>query len=79
MFAIGLVGALLMIGGVVQLARAAIYRGRMSDPDPHPGDTAVPTLEPSQRGTGFLGLRANWPGLAMIAAGALLLLLPALA
>ena len=33
-----------------------------------------PTLEPSRRGLRFLGITANWPGLLMLAAGAVLLL-----
>ena len=76
MLAVRLIGALLVICGVVYMARAAINRGRMSDPRPSSGDTGG-TLEPRHRGVGFLGLGANWPGLAMLAAGALLLLLPA--
>lgn len=71
-----LLGALLIIGGVVYMARAAIFRGRMSDPGPNPNDTTRPTLEPRHRGVGFLGLKANWPGLLMIIVGALLLLGP---
>lgn len=71
-----LLGALLVIGGVVYMARAAISRDRMSDPRPNPNDTAQPTLEPRHRGLGFLGLKANWPGLLMIAFGFLLLLAP---
>lgn len=69
-------GALLVIGGVVYMARAAIFRDRMSDPRPNANDTAPPTLEPRHRGLGFLGLKANWPGLLMIALGFILLLAP---
>ena len=43
-----------------------------------PGDTVDRTLEPRHRGVGFLGLGANWPGLLMMAVGALLLLVPTL-
>jgi hypothetical protein len=73
--ALRLIGALLIICGVVQLARTAINRGRLSDPGADPGDG---TLEPRHRGVGFLGFAANWPGLAMMAAGALILLVPAI-
>ncbi|MBA3446412.1 MAG: hypothetical protein H0T56_02165 [Pseudaminobacter sp.] len=67
-------GALLFVGGIVYMAGAAIWRGRLSDPSPTPSATANTTLEPTHRGMGFLGLGANWPGLALIAVGAILLL-----
>jgi hypothetical protein len=70
-----LAGAFLLICGVVMMARAAIARGRLSDPNPKPNDPAS-TLEPRHRGTGFLGLGANGPGLALVVLGGLLLLLP---
>ena len=38
---------------------------------------AVRRIGDRHRGVGFLGLGANWPGIAMMAAGALMLLLPA--
>jgi hypothetical protein len=78
-----LIGALLFAGGIVYMAGAALNRGRLSDPAPArtPDDsyatipaTQGPTLEPSRRGLGFLGLASNWPGLLMMAAGAVLLL-----
>jgi len=72
-----LIGALLIVCGVVYMARAAIYRGRMSDPHFNPNDTGR-TLEPRHRGLRFLGLGANWPGLLIIAIGGLMLLLPLL-
>lgn len=74
MFTIRLIGALLVLCGIVYLAGAAIYRGRMSDPGPNPHDTARPTLEPHHRGLRFLGLKVSWPGLLMIAIGGLMLL-----
>jgi hypothetical protein len=74
--AVRLIGALLIICGIVLMARAAINRGRMSDPGSNPGD-AGRSLEPRHRGVGFLGIGANWPGIALMAAGALMLLLPA--
>jgi hypothetical protein len=72
--ATALIGALLIIAGVVYMAIAAIQRGRMSDSHRDPGDTTEGTLEPRQRGLGFLGLGPNWPGLLMMALGALVLL-----
>jgi hypothetical protein len=77
MLSIPLIGALLLLCGVVYMAGAAIYRGRMSDPHSNPNDTAR-TLEPRHRGLRFLGLRANWPGLLIIAIGGLMLLFPLL-
>jgi hypothetical protein len=74
MFSMQLVGAILLLGGLVYMAWSAIQRGRMSDPSPKQGDVGKRTLEPRQRGLGFLGWRANWPGLVSAAVGALLLL-----
>ena len=73
MVAIPLIGALLLLCGVVYMAGAAIYRGRMSDPHSNPNGPR--TLEPRHRGLGFLGVGANWPGLLMIVIGGLVLLL----
>ena len=66
MFLMGL-GALLVFGGVLYMARATIWRGSLSRP-------AGDTLEPTRRGVGFLGLGANWPGILLMAIGAALLL-----
>lgn len=78
MAATTLIGALLVICGLLYMAGAAIYRGRMSRADPSPRDPAGPTLEPRQRGLRFLGLKVEWPGLLAAATGTLLLLLPLL-
>jgi len=74
MFTIELLGALLVLVGLVYMAWSAIRRGRMSDPAPKAGDGDKRTLEPQHRGLGFLGLKANWPGLVLLGLGALLLL-----
>ena len=74
MFTIELVGALLVLGGLVYMAWAAIGRRRMSDPAATPNDAGTRTLEPRHRGLRFLGWKANWPGLVMMAFGGLLLL-----
>lgn len=75
MTALRIIGALLVLAGLVYMAMAAINRGKLSDPKPNPSDTAGRTLEPRHRGTRFLGIAVNWPGLAMIAAGVLLIVL----
>ena len=74
MTALALIGALLVFAGVVYMAIATIRRGRMSDPSHNPGDTTDRTLEPRQRDLEFLGVAVDWPGLVMMAVGALLLL-----
>jgi hypothetical protein len=74
MFTVELLGALLLLGGLVYMAWAAIRRGRMSDPAANPNDAGRQTLEPRHRGLGFLGWATNWPGLVMAAVGGLLLL-----
>ena len=70
MFLMGL-GALLVLCGVLYMARATIWRGSLSGSDSRP---VRGTLEPTRRGVGFLGLGANWPGILLIAIGAILLL-----
>jgi hypothetical protein len=73
-FLIGL-GALLVLGGVMYMVRAVIWRGSLSGPDSGP---VRGTLEPRRRGVGFLGLEANWPGILLMAIGAVLLTLGAI-
>lgn len=70
--AVILLGALLVVAGVVYMASTAIWRGRMSDPTSRSGGSA--TLEPAHRGVRFLGLGSNWPGILMMVVGAILLL-----
>jgi hypothetical protein len=67
------IGVLLVIGGVLYTAAQAIWRGRLSRTNAP--QTGSDTLEPpaQERGSG-LGLGKNWPGLAMIAVGFILLL-----
>jgi hypothetical protein len=62
MFLIGL-GALLVLGGVLYMARTAIWRGPLSG-----SDSSRPvrdTLEPPRRSVGFLGLGTKWPGILL--------------
>ena len=69
-------GALLVIAGVVQTALQPMLRGRLSGGRGGSAGSGRETLEPAQPARGF-GLRSNWPGLAMIGAGAAVLLLSA--
>jgi hypothetical protein len=71
-----ILGAVLVACGVVLMALAAIKRGRLSDSHASPGDPAGTTLEPQRRGMGFLGIKANWPGLLVIALGVVFLVVP---
>lgn len=66
-------GALLVVGGVLFTAAQALWRGRLSDARQSRPGVATDTLEPQGRSSGF-GLKANWPGLALIALGSVLLL-----
>jgi hypothetical protein len=70
MFLMGL-GALLVLGGVLYMARTAIWRGSLSGPDP--SGPVRGTLEPPRRSLRFLGLATNWPGILLMAIGAILL------
>ena len=66
-------GALLFVIGMVLLANQAIWRGRLSGQSTSPSAPAK-TLEPPHRGTRFLGLGSNWPGIVLIVLGGALLL-----
>jgi hypothetical protein len=68
------IGALLVIGGLLYMARTAIFRGNLSEPHAPAYDPGAVTLEPERRSLRFLGLQANWPGIVMAIVGALLLL-----
>jgi hypothetical protein len=65
-------GALLVLGGILYMARTAIWWGSLGGP--RSSGPVADTLEPSMRGMRFLGLGANWPGLVLMAIGAVLLL-----
>ena len=68
-----LLGALLVLTGVVFMASQPLWRGRLSGVrrvrSTEPGET----LEPQKPARGF-GIKSNWPGLALIALGAVLVL-----
>jgi hypothetical protein len=65
-----LIGAALIIGGLVILFSSALGR---SPTDPHRMPQGGNTLEPRRQGLRYLGISKNWPGLAIIAVGAVLL------
>ena len=56
------------------MVRAVIWRGSLSGSGSSNSGPVPDTLEPPQRGLGFLGLGPNWPGFLLIAIGAILLL-----
>jgi hypothetical protein len=66
-------GALLVLSGVMFMAAQAIWRGRLSGRRSRAAAVDANTLEPRKPGAG-LGLTKNWPGLALVALGAILLL-----
>lgn len=68
-----LLGALLVLVGLVYMAYQPLRRHRLSGGRRLPPDKPSNTLEPINPAEGF-GFRAIWPGLALVAAGALLLL-----
>lgn len=67
------IGALLVISGVVLTVTRTLQRGRLSDARRPPAQPAPDTLEPQGRGR-RLALKADLPGLALIALGSILLL-----
>ena len=70
MFLMGL-GALLVLGGFLYMARTAIWRGPLSGPDS--SRPVRDTLEPPRLSVRFLGFGTNWPGILLLAIGAVLL------
>lgn len=71
-------GGGLLIAGLLFLAAQAIWRGQMSEAPQERPVSSENTLEPPHRGVRFLALGPNWPGLAMMVAGAVLLLIGAM-
>ena len=69
-------GALLVVVGLLELAGPPIWRGRLSGKRSRVATVASNTLEPKEPGAGFT-LAASWPGIALIALGAVLLLVGA--
>jgi hypothetical protein len=68
-------GALLVVAGLVLMAGQSIFRGRMSGQGRTSATASAGTLEPPQRGVRFLGITMNWPSMAVIGAGVLLMLI----
>ena len=64
-------GALLVLGGLLYMASTAIWRGPLSGPDS--SRPVRDTREPPRRSVRFLGLGTNWPGILLMAVGAVLL------
>jgi sulfite exporter TauE/SafE len=64
-------GALLVLGGILYMARTAIWRGPLSGPDS--SRPVRDTLEPRRRSVRFLGIGTNWPGILLMVIGAVLL------
>jgi hypothetical protein len=68
-----LLGALLVLVGLVYMAYQPLRRHRLSGGRQLPPGKPVNTLEPKNPTEG-LGLTSIWPGLALVAVGAALLL-----
>lgn len=68
------IGVLLIIGGVVMAANATARRGRLSQDEQPISHAPRDTLEPIGQGR-RLSLKADLPGLALIALGVLILFL----
>jgi hypothetical protein len=68
------IGALLLIGGSLVMAYTAIWRGRLSGASRRASIEESTTLEPRGRSAAF-DPKANWPGLALIVLGTILLFL----
>ena len=71
-------GAFLVVCGLICMVYETLRRGRLSGTQRPTPSVEDGTLEPRRHGVGFLGLAGNWPGLALMGAGFLLMLLGAL-
>ncbi|MGH6861795.1 MAG: hypothetical protein ACRECY_16205 [Phyllobacterium sp.] len=69
-----IVGAVLLIGGVLSAVRTALSHRKLSQPPRTTDNDNEASLEPQRQGLGFLGLKQNWPAIALMVAGAALLL-----
>lgn len=68
-----LLGALLVLAGLMYMAYQPLRRHRLSGGRRLPPDKPANTLEPMNPAEG-LGFKSIWPGLALVAVGAVLLL-----
>jgi len=68
-----LLGALLVLTGVVFMVTRPLWRGRLSGRGRVRSVEPSDTLEPQRPASGF-AIRSIWPGLALVALGAALLL-----
>lgn len=68
-----LLGALLVLVGLVYMAYQPLRQHRLSGGKRLPPDKPANTLEPIEPAAGF-GFKVVWPGLALVAVGAVLLL-----
>lgn len=72
--ALVVIGALLIIAGVVLAALSTIREGRLSEPPDAPSAETRATLEPSGRGR-RLNFKVDLPGILLFVLGVILLVL----
>lgn len=68
-----ILGALLIVSGIALAAARTASRGKLSDPHGSGPGGRTDTLEPRGRG-GKLSVKTDLPGIALVVAGAILLL-----
>jgi hypothetical protein len=72
-------GALLVILGLLQMAYAALWSRRLSEPPRAQLGAHDRTLEPPRQSLRFLGISYNWPGAVLFVLGLALILWGAVA
>jgi hypothetical protein len=68
-------GAFFMSAGILYSVWIALSARNLSNLPRQSDNANSPTIEPERQGLRFFGLTRNWPALALVMIGALLLLL----
>jgi hypothetical protein len=68
-------GAFIMSAGLLYSVWIALSARNLTNPPRQSDNANSPTIEPERQGLQFFGWTRNWPALALVVIGALLMLL----